>query len=1161
MLKSAISFLILILSLSAYSQTVVKPSPELRRYADGSVLRSGEWYKIGVPASGLYKLDKTALQNMGITTTSLNPKFIRLFGNGGGMLPQHNAAPRFDDLVENAIYVAGESDDRFDDNDYLLFYAQGPHTWTLDANKQTFRHEYNIYSDTAYYFLQVGQSAGLRVTHQTPTAGATVTINSYQESVFHEADLKNKLLSGRQWVGEEFSPFNLTKDFSFTIPDIVPGSVVQVKAAVVGDSPTNSSFEIKLNNVALGSINLAGRGNFDYHPVGVFQVSTFEKNSRALPLNNELKLSVTYNTAGNAEALGYLDYLEIIAERSLKLTGNQTIFQSFQNISPGAVSAFKVSNMPANAMVWDITHPQQPKVLALTISGTEATFTTATDSLKKFIAFTGQNFSVPSFAGKVVSQNLHALNKDGKINLIILTHPRFLPQAERLATHRQTHDNLQVQVVTTPQVYNEFSSGAQDITAIRDFMKMLYDRKLPETPLYLLLFGDASYDYKSANTNKPENRTANNTNYVPVYQSRESMDPLESYSSEDYYGFLDEKEGTWDETNFANPDLMDIGVGRLPIRTLQEAEIIVTKLINYDNPKTFGNWRNRLVLAADDGDGTEHLRDAEFLADYMKVNHPAYNLRKVYLDMFKQENSASGQIATQASGSIDQALEQGALLINYTGHGSETTLAEEKMVTIPQIANWKNKDKLAFLVTATCEFGRYDDPARSSGAEQALLHENGGAIGLISTTRPVYAGGNRVLNKNFFEFAFTPVNGQMPRLGDVLRQTKNTSLSQVNNRNFALLCDPSMQLAYPTQQVSLNKINNREISTEADTIKALSKITLSGSVKDANQAVITSFNGQVQTTVYEKETQINTLGDESANGVSNVRAVQIRENIIYDGIATVKEGLFTVTFMVPKDIAYNLDKGKISFYAFSEKSDAQGVFTNILVGGANPNSVADNQPPTIRLFMDDESFVSGGLTGTNPVLLAHIADENGINTTGVGIGHEITAVLDDNKNQSINLNNYFTAQADNYQAGHVRYPLQNLSAGKHVISVKAWDTYNNSTESKIELIVAGSEQLILDQVVNYPNPVQDHTTFQFNHNRQGEDLNIKINIYNITGSLVKTLTGTSFASKTRLNAITWNGQNENNQALPKGLYLYVLTVRSKRDGSEASETKKLILLN
>ncbi|QNF31720.1 type IX secretion system sortase PorU [Adhaeribacter swui] len=1160
MLKSLFSFLLFWLSLSAFGQTAPHPQPILRRYADGSVLRTGEWYKIGVTTSGLYKLDKAALQKTGISTTNLSPQFIRLFGNGGGMLPQLNATPRTDDLVENAIYVAGETDGKFDDGDYVLFYAQGPHTWELEANKQTFRHQYNIYSDTAYYFLQVGQTAGLRVQNQALVTGATVTITSYQERLFHEDDLKNKLLSGRQWLGEEFSSFTLSRDFIFPVPAILPESIIQVKAAVVGDAPSNTSFNLKLNDTALGTIHVAGRGNFDYHPVGVFQVSTFEQNSSAVPFTNELKVNVTYNTAGNAAALGYLDYLEILMEAPLKLSGNQTLFRSLQNIYPGAVSSFTIGNMPPEAVVWDVTNPTQPQSLSLTHNGSEATFTTATDSLKEFIAFTGQDFPAPSFTGKVINQNLHELNKDGKLNLVIVTHPHFLPQAERLATHRQTHDNLQAKVVTTNQIYNEFSSGAQDVTAIRDFMKMLYDRKNAETPLYLLLFGDASYDYKAANTNNPANRTVNNTNYVPVYQSRESLDPLESYSSEDYYGFLDDNEGFWDETNFSNPDLLDIGIGRLPVRTLQEAEIIVNKLIHYNDPKTFGNWRNRLLLVADDGDGNEHLRDAEFLADYMKANHPGYNLRKIYLDMFKQENNASGQVSSEASASIDQGLNQGALLVNYTGHGSETTLAQEKIVTIPQINNWQNKDKLTFLVTATCEFGRYDDPARASGAEQALLNANGGAIGLISTTRPVYAGGNRVLNKNFFEYAFTPMNGQMPRLGDVLRLTKNSSLSQVNNRNFALLCDPSMRLAYPALQVSLDKVNNRVVTTGIDTLKALSTITLTGSIKDLNNTVATNFNGRVQTTVFEKETQINTLGDESANGVSNVRAVQIRENIIYDGIASVRDGLFSVTFMVPKDIAYNLGKGKISFYAYSDSGDAHGVYTDVIVGGASSTSPPDTKPPTIRLFMDDESFVSGGLTGTNTTLIAHIADESGINTTGVGIGHEITAILDNNKSKPISLNNYYTAEIDNYKAGQVRYPFTNLSVGEHTLTVKAWDNYNNSAESEIELIVASSEKLVLDQVFNFPNPVQDQTTFQFNHNRAGEDLDIKINIFNSTGSLIKTVTGTSFASKPQLKAISWNGLNENNQAISKGLYIYVLHVRSKRDGSEASKTQKLILL-
>ncbi|PSR54387.1 hypothetical protein AHMF7605_13140 [Adhaeribacter arboris] len=1154
MLKSVTCFLLFFFSLSAFGQS---------RYADASVLSNGTWYKIGIPATGLYKLDRNTLQNMGIATASLNPQHIRLFGNGGGMLPQPNATARPDDLIQDAIFVAGESDGKFDAEDYILFYGQGPHTWSLDVNQQTFRHEFNIYSDTAYYFLQVGQTTGLRVNKQTPVTGATATINTFEERLFHEVDLKNKLLSGRQWMGEEFSSFTSTKDFTFAITDILPNSVVQIKAAVIGDSPSNNSFEFKLNNADLGKLNIAGRGNFDYHPVGVLQVATFEKNSNTLSNTNELKVNLTFNNAGNAAALGYLDYLEIVAERQLKLYGNQTIFRSLQNIFPGAVSTFNVGNMPAGAIVWDVTHPNHPEALDLTIKTNSASFTTATDTLKEFIAFTGQDFPAPTIAGIVPSQNLHDLNKDGKTDLVIVTHPNFISQAERLAAHRQTHDGLQVNVVTTRQVYNEFSSGAQDVTAIRDFMQMMYERRgnNSEKTLHLLLFGDASYDYKSTNANSSKDRTVNNTNYVPTYQSRESLDPLESYSSEDYYGFLDNSEGFWDETDFSHPDLMDIGVGRLPVHTVQEAEILVTKLIHYDDPKTFGNWRNRLVLAADDGDGTEHLRDAEFLADYMKTNHSTFNIHKVYLDMFKQENGASGQLSPDANRSIDEALERGALLINYTGHGGETTLAQEKIVTIPQITNWKNKDRLAFLVTATCEFGRYDDPARSSGAEEALVNQNGGAIGLISTTRPVYAGGNRILNKNFFEIAFTPINEQMPRLGDVLRLTKNRSLSQVNNRNFALLGDPSMRLAYPQLKVSLDKVNNTDVSSGIDTLKALSKITFTGSIRESNLAVATNFNGLVQIIVYEKETQINTLGDESANGVSNIRAVPIRENIIYDGTASVQAGLFSTTFIVPKDIAYNLGNGKISFYAFSGTTDAQGAFSNIIVGAANPNSTSDNQPPAIRLFMDDETFKSGGLTTPNTTLLAHITDENGINTTGIGIGHELTAVIDGNKNQSINLNNYFTAEVDNYQAGQVRYPLSNLSVGKHEISVKAWDTYNNSAESKIDLMVANSEKLALAQVFNYPNPVQNQTTFQFDHNRQGDDLNIEIKIFSTTGSLVKTLTGTSFASKPHLDAIIWDGRNENKQALAKGLYIYVLTVRSNLDGAKATKTEKLILLN
>lgn len=1166
-------FLLLLWSLSAWSQTVDTPISDgqgvkARRYATHSVLSSGTWYKIGVPASGMYKIDQAALRAMGIQTSNLNPQYIRLFGNGGGLLPQRNADPRPDDLIENALFVAGESDARFDEADYVLFYAQGPHSWSWNAATKQFRHQLNIYSDTAYYFLQVGQAPGLRVARSAPVAGVTATVTTYQERIFHEADLKNKLLSGREWVGEEFSAFTPARDFTFPLPDLLPQSVVRVTAAVVGDAPVENFFELKLNNTLIGTQNvpgIPGWRSYTYNLAGIHRVNSYEVGLSNIAYNGELKINIAYYNGGHSSALGYLDYLEILAEKPLKLAGNHTAFRSPQNIMPGAVSMFNVANMPAGALIWDITNPRHPQAPVLTFTGTTAAFTAKTDSLKEFIAFTGTDFPPPTFMGQVPNQNLHALNQDGQTDLVIITHPAFLSQAERLANHRQTHDRLRVQVVTTLQIYHEFSSGAQDVTAIRDFIKMVYERnaKGPDETLHLLLLGDASYDYKSPNTANSTNRTVNNTNYVPVYQSRQSLDPLGSYSSEDYYGFLDDPEGYWDENSFINPDLLDIGVGRLPVRTIEEAETVVTKLIRYDDPRTFGNWRNRVAFVADDGDGTEHLRDAEFLADFMATHYPAYNLRKIYLDMFPQPASAGGQSSPQTNLSIDQAIEQGALLVNYTGHGNATSLAQEKILTVPQINKWHNKDKLTFLVTATCEFGRYDDPVRLSGAEYSLLNPNGGAIGLISTTRPVYADGNRVFNKNFFELAFKPVNGRMPRLGDVLRLTKNTSLARVNNRNFALLGDPTMRLAAPNPnlQVSLDQINGSAAHTGTDTLKALSKITVAGSVRATNQTVAATFNGTVQVTVYEKQSLANTLGDESSNGMSNVLPVRVRKNILYDGLASVRSGSFTLTFLVPKDIAYNIGAGKISLYAFSEITDAQGVNQHVLVGGANAKAPLDGQPPAIQLFIDDESFVAGGLTLPDATLLARITDENGINTTGIGIGHELTAVLDGRNNESINLNNYFITDLDSYQSGKVKYTLKDLPIGKHEIRVKAWDTHNNSAESKINFVVVDSKKLTLAQVSNYPNPFDLRTTFRFNHNREGEDLWIQIKILTVSGSLVKTLTSVSLASKSHFSGIYWDGRNENNQSVAPGLYIYLLTVRSKFDGTEINRIEKLVLLN
>lgn len=1121
-------------------------------YTSASVLSSGDWYKLAVTGTGIHKIDKSILQALGINTQSIDPKTIQLYGNGGGMLPQPNAAPRPDDLQENAVLVAGEADGRFDEGDYVQFYAQGPHSWAYDAQQQQFRHSFNFYTDTAYYFLRIGYTSGKRIGSRGPAAGATRIISSYDEHLFHELDQKNMVYSGREWYGEEFSSFTSSRDINFTVSDLVPGSAVKLTAFLMANSPADCSFTINLNGQTLGSQSIRNRGTYNYHPEGVNSIQTYTIDQPALGNPTELKANLQFNPGGSSTSLGYLNYLELNYTRRLQLYGEQTSFRSVASTTAPA-STFEIADAPATALVWDITDPVQP-LEQQTIAGSGLRFSAPTVALREFVIFLSGIGIKPIPIGKVANQNLHALNLDGNSDLIIVTHPKFLQQANRLAAYRSQRSNMQVQVVTIKQVFNEFSSGALDVTAIRDFMRMVYSRSRKSGPknLYLLLFGDASYDYK--------NHLGHNTNVVPVYESRESLHPITSYSSEDYYGFLDEDEGEWAE-NIAGDHLLDIGIGRLPAKTEQEAATIVDKIMAYESPAHFGKWRSQITFVADDGDNNEHLKDAEFLANYLENNFPNYTPNKVYLDLFPQLAVSNGQRSPAAAAAVNKAVEQGSLITNYTGHGNEVSWTAEQILTIPQIEAWKNRDNLTFLLTATCEFGRYDDPARSSAAELAVLQPDGGAVGLLTTTRPVYADDNRILNRNFFNAAFTPVDGQMPHLGDLVLRTKNNSIADgtngsnaVNNRNFTLLSDPSLQLAYPDLKALITQINGKQVN--ADTLGALDKVTLEGQITDAAGSIATYFNGNIRLTVFEKQTTQITLGDESAPA-----PVKLRENILYDGKASVKNGLFEATFVVPKDITYTYGQGKVTLYANSDTRDAMGANQAIVIGGTAKTTETDNTPPTVRLYLEDESFVFGGSTGKSPAILAKLYDANGINTVGTGIGHEITAVLDGDKDNLLMLNDFYTSETDSYQEGRIKYGLKDLASGPHSLRLKVWDTYNNAAEEYIEFVVSNDDKIALEHVLNHPNPFTTKTTFHFDHNRAGETLDIQVQIFTISGKLVKTLQATSFASKSHYAELTWDGRDEYKDMLARGIYIYKVNVRSQQDGSKTSKFEKLVLLN
>jgi hypothetical protein len=817
------------------------------------------------------------------------------------------------------------------------------------------------------------------------------------------------------------------------------------------------------------------------------------------------------------------------------------------------ISEYSISNAMGNLIIWEVTNPVAPVIKTYTLTGTQATFTADSNALREFVAFTDGITSSLVYEGQVPNQNLHGINTPDLPDMVIVTTEAFSSAASRLGAFRKTNDNLDALVVTTDQIYNEFSSGAQDVSAIRDFMRMLYTKGTPtDSVKFLLLFGGCSYDYKQ--------RISNNTNFVPIYESRESLNQLSTYSSDDYFGLLDPSEGDWSESSPTN-DYMEIGVGRIPCKSAIEADGIVNKIIHYHTSRTcLGKWRNKVCIVSDDeetdGSFTGFMYDADSIAkSILEKKYLHYNVSKIYLDAYIQPLTPDGEIAPQVNEAISAEIQKGVFMLNYVGHGGEYQWAQEDILNMPEIVKWDNYDKLPFLVTATCDFGRYDDPAIVSGGEYVVVSDHNGAIGVLTSTRPVFQNSNFLMYKNFYTYALSPLTGKMPRLGDIICKTKNASTYSTNNRNYALLGDPSMRLEYPEDSVVITKINNIPIAGDSIKAQALSKVNFEGEIRDPSGVKITGYNGILNVTVYDQPSTIHTVTSLNASFKS-------MNNFIYEGTASVKNGDFSVSFIVPKDISYQNKFGKVSFYADENQStnDASGNFSRILIGGTSTSFAPDNTPPVIKLYMHDSSFVFGGITGSNTSLIARLSDASGINLSIGGIGHEITGILDNGKDVII-LNDYYSADIDNYTKGTLTFPLKGLSPGNHTMRVKAWDTYNNSSESYIEFVVANDENMAIQHVLNYPNPFSTHTNFYFDHNRAGDDIEVLVSIYTISGKLIKTIDDHFYASNSHISDINWDGRDDFGDKIGKGVYVYKLNVRSLRDGSNNFKYQKLVILN
>ena len=1130
-------------------------------FAENSVLApgSGEWYRIRLDRTGVYRLSYSFLQDIGIDVENLNPDNLNIYGNGFGKLPELNSEYRPDDLLKNAIYVDGESDGSFDPGDYILFYGRGPNKWK-DEGAAGFRRTYNIYAQHSDYFININPVEAPKRIQSIPASSATPTheVTDYNSFTIYERELVNLLKGGQRWYGELFDA-ELTQTFDFNIPNLNSSEPVTVRSfmACSRGSTSGTTFDVLYNNTIIGSANFNPASADSYSRAGFTSLpGSFN------PTSGNFQLSVRFNRTNPADE-AYLDYIEINARSFLRFSGSQFEFRDKKSVGPGNVAEFRIENFPAGSNVWEVTDLANPRIVNGQFSGSNYLFTLDTDSLRSFIAFRDVNYLTPTFAGRVEHQNLHALEQ---VDYLIVTNELFLNQAQRLANLHESQ-GLSCHVVELQDIYNEFSGGTQDPTAIKFFVKMFYDRADGNedlTPKYLALFGDGTYD--------PLDRVSGNNYLCPVYHTQNSENYIATLVSDDYFGFLD------DEESFSPSDLLDIAVGRMIATTNQEAIDLVNKVEHYMNNgsklysssgalcdddgflSTLGDWRMRYTLIGDDqDDGYFLVNDLEPAYNYVSLNYPEMNPNKIYSDAFQQVSTAGGQRYPDVNNEIDRSIDAGTLMTCYVGHGGVNGASQERILTIGQINDWTNIGKLTLFVSATCEFARIDDPEFVSAGELMALNPIGGAIALMTTTRAVFFSTNSITTSRFFENVFLRDEENKPRtFGDIITDTKNSIPGGSNNkRSFMLLGDPALRLALPYQKVVLDSVNGIAVNLQIDTLRALSKARLSGHLEDQFGNPINGFNGVMQPSIYDKPQVQSTLGQDSD---SPIIEFEQQKNVLYRGNVSIVNGRFEFDFIVPKDIDYSFGPGKSSFFAFDEQDNSAGGYSkDLIVGGIDTAGLDDNVGPEIELFLNDDSFVNGGITNETPILIAQLFDESGINTVGTGIGHDITVVLDQETSNAKVLNEYYEADLDTYQSGSLSYQMEAIEPGLHTLTFKAWDVNNNSSERTIEFNVQEDQEIALSHVLNYPNPFSTHTEFMFEHNQVCASLETKIEIYSVTGRLVKTIFKNVNTKGFRVEGIAWDGRDEFGDRLANGVYVYRIVVKNA-EGDVTEKMQKLYLM-
>lgn len=1094
-----------------------------------SVLSTGKWVKISIPKTGVFKLTNTQLKSMGFS----DPAKVRLYGYGGALLNEA-LKNHTDDLSEVQMWK---------EDGYVLFYGQGPVSWEANSANTYFTRTENFYANAGYYFLTEGtESTTFPSTEVTQTA--STTLNTYNDYALYENNEYNWASSGRELYESYNYATTNTKSYAFSLPGITTDSgYCTARFAALSTSTTTVS--VTANSLSIGSFTIGGTS--DEYSKAIDAGATFEWTSGQV---ESTTIKITHTRSSGVP--GRLNYIALNFRRNLKQYGNYTPFRDLT--TKGKIVNYQIASSSSSTVVWDVTTMGGYQQMKGTLSGSTYSFVGDNTTVKEYVAVdVNGTFASPTIVGSIENQDLHALEQPDFV-IVIPASGIFQAQAERLAQAHRDKDNMVVHVVRADQVYNEYSSGTPDATAFRWFMKQFYDRAQTngsKSPRYLLMMGDCAWDNRMVTSDW---KGSSPEDFLPCYESPNSTIEVQSYCTDDYLALLDSGEGTSLIT-----DKMDIGVGRFTVRTLSQATTAVDKTIAYMNNTELGPWKNRICYAADDGDsatdGYPHMTYSEELAKATETNYPAFLVSRIYEDAYIRETTSSGFAYPQATKELLSTIENGALVVNYVGHGGTSGWSAEFLLTSEEILAMQNT-KLGLWITATCDFCRYDDVSTSAG-EYAFLNSSGGAIALFTTSRVVYGSNNHVLHTQFNNFIYQTVNGSHYRLGDIIQLAKN-KISDMNKLNFSLIGDPALKLNYPEQKVVLDSLNGMAVENASSLqMRAGEIIRLSGHVTDYTGSTLSDYKGLIYPSVYDAIESVSTYQN---NGEETPFTYKEYSKKLFGGNDSIQNGKFSISFPVPLDISYSNAAGMINFYAtnIGGEKEAQGTFKKFIVGGSVDDAMkTDSVGPTIWAYLNTPDFTNGDVTGTKPVLYATLSDEEGINTTGNGIGHDITAVLDNSPVYSYVLNNYFTLSSGSYKEGTLAYQFDALEEGKHTLVLTAWDLKNNASQHTLSFNVSSQAAPTITQASCYPVPATSQITFYFVHNQPKAVLNISIEVFNFNGERLWTHSISEIAASSACS-YTWDLTTNGGARLPQGVYLYRMKF-STEESDETTETLKFVV--